>query len=209
MSGGTPSTDRTTTGPRTDPRMTADTSARRGVALGRLPLGYLVVAATLPLILLILLGLMLLTRTAPATPATVGSAAPDFALADLDGSPIHLADLRGRPVIVNFWASWCGPCVDEHPVLLDTARRLGGDVQLVGIVYQDSPENAAAWLRRYGDGGWPDAVDDGSLAIDFGVTGPPETYFVDAAGIIRDRVVGPVSTRAMADGLAAIGIDAS
>ncbi len=74
-------------------------------------------------------------------------------------------------------------------------------------VTNDGPETASRWLERYGDGGWPNADDDGSLALDLGVTGPPETYFVDAAGIVRDRVVGPLTTQSMGTGLAAIGVE--
>ena len=143
-------------------------------------------------------------RTIPSR--VIGTPMPAFSLPTLEGGTMTQADLVGRPAVVNVWASWCGPCVDEHPVLLDAAQAHAGDLSLLGILYQDDPERASAWLRRYGDGGWPTVVDDGRLALDFGVTGPPETYFVDAGGIIRHRVVGPVSTAAMREGLAAIGV---
>ncbi len=143
-------------------------------------------------------------RTIPSQ--LVGRHLPAFSLATLDGATLTDADLAGRPAVINFWASWCVPCVDEHPVLLDAAARFGGDLRIVGVVYHDTPDAARGWLGRYGDGGWPDLVDDGSLALDFGVTGPPETYFVDAGGVIRHRVVGPLTTVSMAEGLAAIGV---
>lgn len=185
--------------------MTADTSARRSLALGRLPLGYLVVAATLPLILLILLGLVLLARTAPAAPATVGSVAPDFALADLDGNPIHLADLAGRPVLVNFWASWCGPCVEEFPLLRDAVAEHGDDgLAVIGIVYRDRSEAARGFMRR-NDATWAAAMDPGQRVADaYGILSVPETFFIGRDGTIVARQIGQFSARSLDEKLAAI-----
>lgn len=161
----------------------------------------------LPLAWLLFVNIGVDPRTIPSR--IIGERLPAFSLPTLDGATVTDADLAGRPAVINFWASWCVPCIEEHPVLLDAAARHADELQVLGVLYQDRPESATAWLRRYGDGGYPTVVDDGALAIDFGVTGPPETYFVDATGIIRQRVVGPVSTQAMRQGLAAIGIDGS
>jgi DsbE subfamily thiol:disulfide oxidoreductase len=118
------------------------------------------------------------------------------------------ADLEGQPAIVNIWASWCGPCVQEHPLLLDLAATYDGDLQVVGILYQDTTDAALAFLARYGDGGWPDVLDgDGRIAVDLGVTGPPETFFVDAGGVVRYRHVGPLTDAVLDAQLAAIGVD--
>ena len=129
----------------------------------------------------------------------IGNPAPSWELITLDGEPLSSDDLAGRPYVVNFWASWCIPaCVDEHPVLAAAQEAYGGELVMVGVLYQDGPESARDFLERYGDAGYAQLVDpDGSLAVDFGVTGPPETFFVDAGGIVRDKQVGPLTDELM------------
>ena len=138
--------------------------------------------------------------------ALLERAAPDWTLTTLDGETLSSTDLAGQPYLVNFWASWCVPaCVDEHPVLADAHAEYGDTVTIVGVLYQDDPADAEAFLARYGDAGYPHVIDaSGSLAIDFGVTGPPETFFVDAGGIVRHRQWGPLTDAAMAEQLSAI-----
>jgi cytochrome c biogenesis protein CcmG/thiol:disulfide interchange protein DsbE len=138
----------------------------------------------------------------------IGRPAPEWTLSTLDGGQLSSADLAGRPYVVNFWASWCVPaCVEEHPVLAAAHERHGDEVTLVGILYQDAPADAESFLARYGDAGYPHLVDESSaVAIDFGVTGPPETFFVDADGIVRDKQFGQLTDELMADKLAAIGV---
>jgi cytochrome c biogenesis protein CcmG/thiol:disulfide interchange protein DsbE len=134
----------------------------------------------------------------------VGRQMPAFTATTVDGTDLDSATLAGQPIVVNFWASWCRPCIAEHAVLSAAAD---DGVRLVGIVYQDSVEGARAFRQRYG-GDWPDALDPtGAIAVDFGVTGPPETFFVDGQGIVRARHIGPLTPEAMAGLLAEIGVD--
>jgi cytochrome c biogenesis protein CcmG, thiol:disulfide interchange protein DsbE len=138
----------------------------------------------------------------------IGRAAPEWTVTTLDGETLSSTDLAGRPYVVNFWASWCGPCIDEHPVLAGTQADLSDDLAMVGVLYQDRPDDARAFLSRYGETGYPHVIDDGGrLAIDYGVTGPPESFFVDADGIVRAKQFGPLSEELMAEKLAAIGLD--
>lgn len=125
----------------------------------------------------------------------IGRAAPEWILTTLDGATLSSADLAGRPYVVNFWASWCIPaCVDEHPVLADAEATYGDDVTIVGVIYQDDPAAAEGFLARYGNAGYPHLVDPGGrLAIEFGVTGPPETYFVAADGTVASKQFGPLT----------------
>ncbi len=138
----------------------------------------------------------------------VGRPLPAFESATLDGGTFSTDELDGRPAVINVWASWCAPCVDEHPLLLDLADDHAGDLAVVGVVYNDSAENARAFLERLGQGGWPDVLDpEGAVALDLGVTGPPETFFVDGQGIVRYRHLGPLSAALLDEQLAALGID--
>jgi len=163
--------------------------------LGALPRHWLVVGAILPLLILTAWALLLVGRGAPAAGAQIGQAAPDFALSDLNGNPIRLADLRGRPVIVNFWASWCGPCVEEFPLLQAAqAGHAAEGLAVVGIVFRDNSEAARDFMRRMG-AGWPAAMDPGEqVAQSFGIHGPPETFFIDRAGVVRGRQIGQLTS---------------
>ena len=132
-------------------------------------------------------------RTAVDTPI-VGRPAPAFDLETLDGGRLSLADLRGSPVVVNFWASWCIPCREEAPLLTAAAEEYEPQgLQVIGIVYQDSAESAREFVTRYGQT-YPGLLDpDGRTAIDYGVFGIPETFFIDRGGIVRARQVGAVT----------------
>lgn len=137
----------------------------------------------------------------------IGQPAPTWDRPTIDGGELATDELAGQPYVVNFWASWCIPaCVDEHPVLADAHGAVG--VTIVGILYQDEASNAESFLARYGDAGYAHVADaDGRLAVDFGVTGPPETFFVDAEGIVRAKQFGPLTAESMARHLAAIGVE--
>ena len=125
----------------------------------------------------------------------VGKPAPDIALPALDSQATNFsrAELgQGRPVIINFWASWCAPCRIEHSTLESLAARNG--VTLYGVAYKDDPEKSRAFLTELGNPfGKIDTDRDGRVAIDWGVTGVPETFVVDGKGVIRVHYAGPLT----------------
>jgi cytochrome c biogenesis protein CcmG/thiol:disulfide interchange protein DsbE len=124
----------------------------------------------------------------------VGRPAPAFDLETLDGGRLSLAELRGSAVVLNFWASWCIPCREEAPLLTAADANYGPrGVRVLGVVYQDSAENTRDFMRRYGQT-YPGLLDpDGRTAIDYGVFGIPETFFIDASGVVSSRQVGAVT----------------
>lgn len=135
----------------------------------------------------------------------VGKPAPSFSLATLKGGHVSLAELQGRPVVFNFWASWCVPCRDEAPLLqAASVDDAGRGLVVLGVIYEDSAENARAFMREYGQT-YPGLLDpDGRAALDYGVFGIPETYFIDRAGRITSKQTGPLDAASLARQIEAI-----
>ena len=110
--------------------------------------------------------------------------APDFTLGTFDGATFKLSDAlqTGKPVVLNFWASWCGPCADEAPVLVDAARRYGDRVTFVGVDVQDVDADAQAFMRKYGITYTNGSGNAGPISVQYGMRGVPETYFIAPDG---------------------------
>ena len=125
---------------------------------------------------------------------TIGKPAPVFTLERLDGSgKVALADLSGKVVVMNFFASWCLPCTEENPALVRVYERYrSSDVVMLGVNYQESRDNGLAYVRRMGMGWTTVADDDGRVALSYGVFGPPETFFIGPDGVIAGRHIGPI-----------------
>lgn len=164
----------------------------------------------LPLVLFLALATLFLVRLegggdpSQVPSPLVGRAAPEAPFPALegltrDGAPVSgfdVASLRGKPALVNVWASWCGPCRAEHPLLMELAK--DPRVQVVGLNYKDKPDNARRFLGQYGLPYAAVGADpNGRLAIDWGVYGVPETFVLDRNGVIVHKFIGPLTPEAV------------
>jgi len=124
----------------------------------------------------------------------IGKPAPQFSLPAVEdpSRTVATGDFAGRPYVVNIWGTWCVGCREEHPVLLEIARR--NVVPIVGIAWRDDAQTAQAWLQQLGNPYTATGLDaDGRVGIDWGAYGAPETFLVDAKGVIIHKLTGPMS----------------
>ena len=158
-----------------------------------IPLGIFVVLA-----LFLGVGLKLNPREVPSP--LIDKPAPSFSLPTLGDPAATFAaeQMKGKVWVLNVFASWCVPCLAEHPYVTQLARMPG--VNVVGLNYKDKPEDAKRWLARHGDPYQAIAADaSGRVGIDFGVYGVPETFVIDRNGVIRHKQIGPITPQALND----------
>jgi cytochrome c biogenesis protein CcmG/thiol:disulfide interchange protein DsbE len=143
-------------------------------------------------------GLRLDPREVPSP--LIGKPTPAFRLPVLNeaGKTFSPEDMRGQVWLLNVWASWCGACREEHPLLMEMSR--SGALPLVGLDYKDTDADGAGVLTQAGNPYKVVATDvDGRVGIDYGVYGVPETYVIDKAGIIRYKQIGPITEESLRD----------
>ncbi len=144
------------------------------------------------LVIFLWAGLYLNPREIPSP--LIDKPAPEFTLPQLHDPDKQIGrdDLLGKVTLLNVWASWCAACREEHPLLVELAST--GQVAIYGLNYKDAREDALRWLQELGDPYLASAFDNhGNVGIDYGVYGVPETYVIDREGIIRYKVIGPLT----------------
>lgn len=153
-------------------------------------------ALFLILVVFLWVGLRLNPREVPSP--LIGKAAPEFELTDIHDPSRHFSsrEMLGKVWLLNVYASWCESCRDEHPLLVEFSGKQ--IVPIIGLDYKDRPEDARKWLDRMGNPYQLSVSDlDGRVGINYGVYGVPETYVIDKTGIIRDKIIGPVTVRSI------------
>ncbi len=131
---------------------------------------------------------------APRIGVQAGQLAPDFTLTTFDGQIVRLADYRGQPVVLNFWASWCSPCREEAPVFRRVAATNAGRVGVLGVNARDRDADARRFLADF-DVSYPNGPDDSGIEGRYGVVGLPTTVFIASDGTIDRIWLGPVKER--------------
>jgi cytochrome c biogenesis protein CcmG/thiol:disulfide interchange protein DsbE len=154
----------------------------------------MLIAGVVALLFVLLIGIVLKAGSmSPLSADPSGQPAPTFTLSALDGGgSISLGEYAGKPVILNFWASWCVPCKQEAPVLAEAHRKWASEgIVFLGVDSQDTLKDGRAFEAEYGLG-YDSAVDGGALMSRYGVVGFPETFFIDERGVIVAKFVGPL-----------------
>lgn len=156
-----------------------------------------ILPAAIVLALLVVLGIGLTLKPGEVPSPLIGKTAPPLALSHLVRSNRSAGDpaIGQQPAVINFWASWCTPCLVEHPLLMELSRRT--DLRIIGVNYKDAGDDARRWLARHGDPYTEILVDNsGAAGLDWGVYGVPETFVVDRQGTIVYKHIGPLTETA-------------
>jgi cytochrome c biogenesis protein CcmG, thiol:disulfide interchange protein DsbE len=147
-----------------------------------------------------------LTGLKDETAPRLGYRAPDFELPDLEGQKVTLSALRGKPILLNFWATWCPPCRQEMPELQEFHRRYGDQIVLVGVNWGEDPKTVKAFLDRLGVS-YRNLVDErGTAFVLYRLTGIPESFFIDPEGYIRGAWIGPLTAKEIVQGFERLGL---
>jgi cytochrome c biogenesis protein CcmG/thiol:disulfide interchange protein DsbE len=155
----------------------------------------------------------MISRPTPTVRAEIGAELPDAGrkMQTLDGGEVTFSQFEGHTVIVNFWASWCRPCIREFPLFVDALESREG-LRILGVIYDDSAAAARDFAKRLG-ASWPSVVDsDDRTARMFGVSTPPgipQTFFIDKDGVLRSRIFGEIDRERLDDELSRTDLGAS
>ena len=136
--------------------------------------------------------------------AGVGRVAPDFTLQALDGSTFRLSEQRGKPVVLNFWATWCGPCQNELPAIQKAAEHFGDDVVFAGVDQGEKPEVVQSFVDKLGLTFTIPMDTDGTIGYNYGVQGLPTTFFIDRNGVVQSLWMGEMNSVTLAENIARI-----
>jgi cytochrome c biogenesis protein CcmG/thiol:disulfide interchange protein DsbE len=150
------------------------------------------------------------SQAGQTTAPTLGAAAVGFELKTLAGEPLRLEKFRGRPLIMNFFASWCDPCREEMPLINELASKANENgYAVLGIAIQDRRASVMEFARE-AKALFPVALDlDGTVQRAYRVFGPPATFFVDAQGVLRDVILGPMTPERARQALEKVGVNRS
>ncbi|MFN8465983.1 MAG: TlpA disulfide reductase family protein [Caldilineaceae bacterium] len=144
------------------------------------------------------------TDVDPAVGAGVGRVAPDFTLQALDGTTFRLSEQRGKPVVLNFWATWCGPCQNELPAIQKAAEHFGDDVVFVGVDQGEKSEVVQSFADKLGLTFTIPMDTDGTIGYNYGVQGLPTTFFIDRNGVVQSLWMGEMNSVTLAENIARI-----
>ena len=143
---------------------------------------------------------------APSSAPAVGAAAIAFDLKTLDGKAAGLESFRGKPLVINFFASWCDPCRDEMPLINELSAKAVGNYQVLGIAVEDSRAAVSEYAKE-AKLVFPIALDlNSTVKRAYRIFGPPATFFIDRQGIIRDIVIGPITSERAKEAMKRLGV---